>query len=375
MVICKDDWFCHQPLTHNELAPLNDHPLAQNSLGRICRGIHRLLGLLEGTGDRKDPLGEFVAPLLSIDPEQSGSATDLQTLRAWLGDARVVGLGESEHGVDDFHRLAHRLFADLAEQAVFEVFALEIDPAHAHLLDRWVRGGEGDLDELIARHAWPNKVFYRRGLRELLLWMREYNRKASRPLRLAGFDCKDPRLAMTTVVELLARIDPAAAKRATTTYARHRDLQGLGVIPNLSGFSATLDIALPTGRQHSEILRIGLEARADGFTWGSGGLWASSDASWTFDQLTDDWHRWWLEIEVPESVEGQQVTFYHRGNGTVWLRDPRVQLGDWTLALSACSPSPVSCTTSIASRPARCAPTLPSCSRRSFATRDPWNKP
>jgi len=309
--------------------------MTTNSLRTVMAGL--LAGFVVCSGCGKEPateidqIDQLIVPLLSIDPGHPASAADLQTLRAWLGDARVVGLGESEHGVDDFHRLAHRLFADLAEQAGFEVFALEIDPAHARLLDQWARGGEGDLDELIARHAWPNKVFYRHGLRQLLLWLREHNRKASRPLRFAGFDCKDPRLAMASVVELLARIDPAAAQRAAATYARHRDLPGLGVIPNLSGFSTTLDIALPTGRQHSETLRIGLEARAEGFTRGSGGLWASSNASWTLDQLTGDWHRWWLEIEVPESVDGQQVTFYHRGNGTVWLRDPRVQLGDRTL--------------------------------------------
>ncbi|HUF83268.1 MAG TPA: erythromycin esterase family protein, partial [Acidimicrobiia bacterium] len=129
-------------------------------------------------------------PLASTEPAVHAAppAADLAALEEWLGDARLVGLGENFHGSHTLHLLAHRIFAHLAAEAGFEVFAVEIDQAHAALLDEWVQGGCDDLEELLASSWRGSSIFDDAALVDMLRWMRRYNETATRPVHFAGYD-------------------------------------------------------------------------------------------------------------------------------------------------------------------------------------------
>lgn len=159
-----------------------------------------------------------VVPLEGTEPTATEGRTDedLVQLARWIGDAAVVGLGESIHGTHTLHRLAHRIFQHLAEapgREGFEVFALEIDQAHAAMLDAYVQGDRDDLDRLMAGGWWAQTIFYDEALAELLRWMRGYNETAARPLHVAGFDAKQPQLAADRLLQAIGALDPAASAK------------------------------------------------------------------------------------------------------------------------------------------------------------------
>ncbi|GAA2584494.1 erythromycin esterase family protein [Winogradskya consettensis] len=99
-----------------------------------------------------------------------------------FGDARIVAVGESSHWVGEYYAVRQRLTRVLVEQCGFEVVAMESGFSEGLAVDEWVRGGAGDLDELVERG-----FTYRMGLlpemRTQLEWMRAANN-----LRFLGLD-------------------------------------------------------------------------------------------------------------------------------------------------------------------------------------------
>ncbi|MDQ4115450.1 MAG: erythromycin esterase family protein [Actinomycetota bacterium] len=102
---------------------------------------------------------------------------------------RLIGLGEPLHGPAEFGRRRNGVFRHLVEHAGFRTLALESSSWAGRLVDTWVRGGPGDLDDVLARgitHGFgafaPN--------RELLEWARAHNdgRPPADHVRVTGFD-------------------------------------------------------------------------------------------------------------------------------------------------------------------------------------------
>ena len=87
-------------------------------------------------------LDEHVVPLITC--EAGHGFDDLEPLGAVIGDARIVGLGESTHGTREQFQMKHRLVEYLVEELGFTWFAVEASTPEAHRLDAYVLGGEGD---------------------------------------------------------------------------------------------------------------------------------------------------------------------------------------------------------------------------------------
>jgi len=279
------------------------------------------------TADETKPklVDEFVVPLATTEPGQEATSADLAALTRWLAKAQIVGLGESRHGVHEFHRLAHRLFAHLARANEFSVFALEINQAHGRRLDDYVQGQRDDVDSLLTEFWWPTEHFYDRALRDLLIWMREYNETADHPVHVAGFDFKQPSFAMSSIVEHLRSLDASLAAKVESLYSSVLKLGGFGVFPNVYGFTGTKTIPLPS-RAGIENLRAGAQIRARGISHGSAGLAVQFGNDWRWqthslkaNELSTNWTPLDLELEVPDNAGEFRLVVFHRGNGTVWF--------------------------------------------------------
>ena len=148
------------------------------------------------------------------DTAQPVDATSV--LRLLPARPRLLALGEPTHGAGPLLDVRNDLFRRLVEQEGYRTIAVESDCLLGLVVDEHVTTGAGDLDDVMARgfsHEWGALA----GNRELVRWMRAYNRDrpAAEQVRFAGFDgpleitaAAAPRQAMTALhAYLSARAD------------------------------------------------------------------------------------------------------------------------------------------------------------------------
>ncbi|UCH97455.1 MAG: erythromycin esterase family protein [Candidatus Aminicenantes bacterium] len=121
--------------------------------------------------DLVDELNQVIIPI-------NGSAPNLDTgdLKCldFLGDVKIVGLGEATHGTKEFFQMKHRIFKYLVEEHGFKAFGFECDFAESLYFDKYITTGQGDLEELMKKkmNYW---VWRTEEVKALLEWMRNYN--------------------------------------------------------------------------------------------------------------------------------------------------------------------------------------------------------
>lgn len=152
--------------------------------------------------------------------EAGKGLTDLRPLKALIGDATVVGLGEATHGTREFFQLKHRMLEFLVSEMGFTVFALEGNMAGALAVDEWVGTGTGD--PVLALQGLGFAIWYTEEMLELMRWMRAYNDNPVHlnKLHFYGLDMQDPALAFDQAKVWLDRVDPVEGVQLQTIRER-----------------------------------------------------------------------------------------------------------------------------------------------------------
>jgi erythromycin esterase len=147
-------------------------------------------------------------PLATLDPD--AALDDLERLRELVGDARVVGLGESAHYVGEYALLQHRILRFLVERLGFAVVAFESGFSEGLVVDRWIHGGDGDPAG-VARDGLTYRLGQSAERRRLLGWMRAVVAGGG-ALTYAGLDLPGDlasmRPALDSLDRYLAGVDP-----------------------------------------------------------------------------------------------------------------------------------------------------------------------
>jgi erythromycin esterase len=155
--------------------------------------------------------------------EPGGDASDLAPVRAIVGSARVVAIGEPLHGGHEPLAFRNRLIEYLIEHEGFTAVGLESGFSESRLVDRYITTGVGDA-ATIARDGitWGFGLFKDNIV--LLEWLRAWNAdpKHERKVRFYGFDLSGganatfpyPRRAVDSVFDYLSRADSATARGA-----------------------------------------------------------------------------------------------------------------------------------------------------------------
>lgn len=153
------------------------------------------------------------------------SLADVDALLPWIGNARIVLLGEATHGTHEFYRWRAELTQRLVRDKGFDAVAVEADWPSALRASRYAQGatthtsGEAALRgfERFPRWMWRNAEVV-----EWLEWLRQRNGAVEEPSAHVGFfglDLYSLRDSMHAVLDYLGRVDPAAAERARARYA------------------------------------------------------------------------------------------------------------------------------------------------------------
>lgn len=197
-------------------------PLAARPVALRVRGETRLeLEAVPGidTTGRADPAVRswIRGAARPIGREGTATAGDAAALRAVVGEARVVGLGENSHGAGEHAAARNRLFEVAVRELGFDVLAIEAGFSEVELLNQYVVTGRGDPAALLAGlHVWSADVHETARLVE---WMRRYNADPShaRKVKLVGVDMQRTEVAYRELLRYLAGVD-----RATERAARRR---------------------------------------------------------------------------------------------------------------------------------------------------------
>jgi erythromycin esterase-like protein len=119
----------------------------------------------------------------SVDP--SSALDDLNPLRRSVGDALIVGLGESVHGAAEETELKHRVLRLLVERLGFRTVAWEEDWTTGLEIDTYIRTGKGNLAELMSHMS---DQYRTREVAEVLRWLRRYNAERADKVRFVGVE-------------------------------------------------------------------------------------------------------------------------------------------------------------------------------------------
>jgi erythromycin esterase-like protein len=175
------------------------------------------------------PLAETGLPFTG---EDIGAAFT-KLLESFPRKPRLLGFGEPTHGVEALPQLRNALFRHLVEHEGYRSIAIESDCLAALLVDRFVTEGAGSLDDVM-RHGFSHGLGESAANRELVGWLREYNRDRAEAdqVRFFGFDGP---------LEMTAAASPGPALLALHDYlAAHvgNDLLPAGDIASLVGDDA-----------------------------------------------------------------------------------------------------------------------------------------
>jgi erythromycin esterase len=169
------------------------------------------------------PAGWLTNHAWRLETTQPGAPLrDLEPLRAVVGNAGVVGLGDGTHGTHEYFELKLRAIEYLVRELGFTAVAMEAPFADWTQLNDYVLGGPGDPRTILLQNRSLGYFFWANDeIVALATWMREYNatRGDQPPVQIAGMDIFDTAGARTVVTQYFERVDPARAGSVRMTYS------------------------------------------------------------------------------------------------------------------------------------------------------------
>ena len=142
-------------------------------------------------------------PVGHVSPMEKDDFRDLEPLRAMIGEARIVSLGEGMHGVAEPLEFRNRLFRFLVQRMGFTAIAIESGIAEGFEVNNYVLGGTDDLAG-VAQRGFSFGFARLPQEADLMRWMRSYNDdpKTSRKIEFYGVDVSGNETDMTLPLQI-----------------------------------------------------------------------------------------------------------------------------------------------------------------------------
>ncbi len=147
--------------------------------------------VLPPTANEINWLNRHLVPLTSIEPTNLNK--DLDSLSKWIGNSKVVGVGEPTHGTREASLFKFRLFKYLAENKGFNTFMLEDELPECGIINRYVLDGSDTALKLIKNLLF--KINRTEEMLQLIEWMRSYNLNHAAKIQFRGMDMQSIRVA------------------------------------------------------------------------------------------------------------------------------------------------------------------------------------
>ncbi|GAA2691205.1 erythromycin esterase family protein [Actinoplanes palleronii] len=198
--------------------------------------------------------------MATLDPD--AGLDDLEPLRQLLGDAQVVGIGESAHNVREYQQVRNRMTRFLVERMGFSAVALESGFSEGLTVGRWVRGEEpGDVAE-IAERGLTYGFGHTAETRRWLGWLRDQHRRGG-DVRFAGLDLPAQLGSLLPAVDGVAGYLTAVDPEAGQIIDQIRTYAGKWASPHTMPAFRAYAAAPATDRDALTVLLAELAARVD----------------------------------------------------------------------------------------------------------------
>jgi erythromycin esterase-like protein len=150
---------------------------------------------------------------------------DYEPLMDWIGDARLVLIGEASHGTHEFYEQRAEITKRLIREKGFTAVAVEADWPDAYRVNRFVRGVNDDAtadEALQGFQQFPNWMWRNTDVLNFVNWLRQHNDTLpanSTKVGFYGLDLYSMYASMGEVLNYLERVDPDAAQQARHRYS------------------------------------------------------------------------------------------------------------------------------------------------------------
>jgi erythromycin esterase-like protein len=152
------------------------------------------------------------------------SKADLSPLFNYIGDARIVMLGEASHGTHEFYTWRTYITKKLIEEKGFNFIAVEGDWPDCYRLNRFIKGydilSKSAFNVLHAFNRWPTWMWANWEIIALADWLEKHNTNlpANEKAGFYGLDVYSLWESMESIIQYLGKTDPAALKVAEEAY-------------------------------------------------------------------------------------------------------------------------------------------------------------
>jgi erythromycin esterase-like protein len=153
----------------------------------------------------------------------TGSQTDYDPLLEFIGDSRLVLLGEASHGTHEFYRERGRITKRLILEKGFTGIAVEADWPDAYRVNCYVQGENKDADAVEALSGFrrfPAWMWRNADVLDFVGWLRSHNDSLNPAQRVGfyGLDLYSLHASIEAVISYLDKVDPKAARCARYRY-------------------------------------------------------------------------------------------------------------------------------------------------------------
>lgn len=256
---------------------------------------------------------------------------DLMPLKDLIGDSRIVALGEATHGTREFFQMKHRVLEFLAKEMGFTVFSIEANMPESYRVSDFVLKGRGDPEDLLdGMYFW---TWNTEEVRDMILWMRDFNESGEKELTFTGFDMQTPDIAMQIVLDFFNENDPDYYEELKETFLKVKTASAGSAQGGAFGVAtAMFPVEVAAGKR----IRYSGYIKTEEITEGFAGLWwrvDGADGVLGFDNMrhrgpkgTTDWKRYEIEMEVHADVVHINFGVLHPGTGIAWFDALKVEV-------------------------------------------------
>ncbi|MDY3006722.1 erythromycin esterase family protein [Anaerococcus sp. AGMB00486] len=116
--------------------------------------------------------------------------------------AKIIALGEASHGNKEFQKLKLDVFKNLVENNDVRAFALECDFSEGILIDKYIKNPNIKVNPL---EYFSFSIYKTEEMKNLIEWMKEYNKIHNEKLSFYGFDMQNPEKLIPTIKDYVGK--------------------------------------------------------------------------------------------------------------------------------------------------------------------------